>query len=201
MYRVLTLWTEVSLVTFGALAFVFTNAFTSISTGLWAFAWNRRMQISKELCSPFRGNYIFSKESQGFERIKAFKWQLFPLISDQPWLCYCLSFVLGTNRLIFYNFGYESSTMSIVQMLYLYHFFDKQCFIWFIKTCNSRYIESEDMDSPLSDLSSEFWFLYVTISESRPIPGHDDFCLSLGFSRNQDLPAEFIQGSDPWDEE
>lgn len=38
---VLTLRTEVSLVTFGTLAFAFPNAFTSVSAGLWAFACSR----------------------------------------------------------------------------------------------------------------------------------------------------------------
>lgn len=40
-YVVLTLRTEVSLVTFGTLAFAFPNAFPSISAGLWAFACSR----------------------------------------------------------------------------------------------------------------------------------------------------------------
>lgn len=41
---------------------------------------------------------FFSKELPGFERINAFKWQLFPLISSLPWLCYCwVSFVEPTG--------------------------------------------------------------------------------------------------------
>lgn len=47
--------TEVSLVTFGTLTFAFTNAFTSISAGLWAFAHFTLLSLESWRANAFAG--------------------------------------------------------------------------------------------------------------------------------------------------